>query len=147
MDKHEEKALNNIEKNGCHIIHVEADDIGPSFTYSIGIEKTVAEPEVIVTGLDRDMSHFLVNEYNHRIRDGEVFEADKLYDDFLEGFQITFKEVNKRHYPDYFGWGTWLYKGDDFRVLHLIWPDTNGIFPWDKKVSKECRRLSPVLYK
>jgi len=147
MDKHEEKALKNIEKHGCHILHVMEDHAEPSFTYSIGIEQCTSKPDVIVTGLDRDISHFLINEYNHRIKDGETFEADKLYGDFLEGFQVTFKEVAKRHYPDYLGWGNWLYKCDDFNVLHLIWPDQDGAWPWEKKASKEYRRLSPVLYK
>lgn len=142
----EEKALSNIEKNGCHILHITEDEDSPSFTYSIGIQKCTGKPDIIVTGLDRDMSHFLINEYNYRIKDGETFEVDKFYEEFLDGAKITFKEVEKKHYPNYFGWGHWFYKGDYFKVLHLIWPDTNGAWPWEKKASKGYRWHMPPLY-
>lgn len=147
MDKDEEKALKNIEKNGCHIIHVMEEGGHPCFTYSIGVEKRTGMPEVIITGFDSDMSHFLINEYNSRIIDGETFEPDKFYEDFLDGFEVTFKEVEKKHYSEYFGWGEWLYKGEDFKALQLIWPSTSGQWPWDKKVPKDYKRCLPRLYK
>lgn len=142
----EEKALKNIEKNGCHILHVVKEDGQPCFTYSIGIQKCAGKPEIIITGLDRDMAHFMINEYNSRIKDGETFEEDGFYEDFLEGFKVTFKAVDKKYYAEYFGWAHWLYEGDDFKVLHLIWPDTNGAWPWEKKASKDYRWHMPPLY-
>ena len=37
----------DIEKYGCHIVLVEADDYLPSFAYSIGLFQTYHHPEVI----------------------------------------------------------------------------------------------------
>jgi len=71
---------------------------------------------------------------------------DKFYSDFLEGFEVTFKEVTKRHYPEYFGWGNWLYKGDEFRVLQLIYPTTQGVWPWDKNAPDNYIKYMPNLY-
>ncbi len=148
MNDFEKKILANIEKHGCHVTHVfDPEGLTPDFTYSVGIQQCTGQPEVIITGLEKDMAHFMVNEYNSRIKDGERFEADQFYDEFLEGFQVTFKEVDKKHYEEYFVSGLWLYKGNNFRALHMIWPSMDGIWPWEKKASKDYRWFLPRLYK
>jgi len=131
----DKKALLDIEKFGCHIIHVLEDETGPRFSYSIGIEKTLHIPELLVTGLAQDTAHWIINEYNTRVRNGESFEPDIMYAGFLDGFDVTFKPVMKKHYDEYFGWATWFYRNEDFRVYQLIWPSTQGIWPWDSNVS------------
>jgi len=146
MDKFEEKALNDINEYGCHILHVMEEDNYPRFTYSIGIEKISNQPEIIITGLKQEIAHWMVNEYNSRVKAGEVFKAGEFYSDFLEGFEVTFREVEKKHYSEYFGWGNWLYKGDDFRVLQLIYPNTSGIWPWDKNAPEDFTWFVPKLY-
>lgn len=140
------KALRDIEKNGCHIIYEEATFERPSFTYTIGMEQSSKCPEIVVTGMDKDIAHFLVNEYNSRIQDGETFEAEEFYDEFLEEFQVTFKVVDPKYYGRYFPLAREFYKGDDFRALHFIWPDIDGAWPWQKKASKDYRFLMPPLY-
>ncbi|MEM7504042.1 MAG: DUF4262 domain-containing protein [Pseudomonadota bacterium] len=144
-DTGNEKALADIEKYGCHILHVLEDESGPCFTYSIGIEKTSAHPELIVTGLKRDIAHWIINEYNHRIMGGETFEPDKLYSGFLDNFEVMFRPVLKRYYEEYFGWGQWLYGSDEFRVFQLIFPNTNGKWPWDSEAPDEFIYFIPLL--
>lgn len=141
----DEKALADIEKHGCHILHVLEDETGPRFSYSIGIQKTSKHPELIVTGLKRDLAHWIINEYNDRIRAGERFEPDQLYSGFLGDFDVMFRPVLKEHYEEYFGWGRWLYNGDDFDVHQLIWPSTKGVWPWDKKAPEEYTFSIPLL--
>jgi hypothetical protein len=146
MDENEEKALKDIEQYGCHILHVLEEGDYPSFTYSIGIEQSTDQPELIVTGLNRDLAMWMINEYNRRIREGERFEPFLSYSGFLDEFEVTFREVEKQHYPEYFGWGSWLYKGDDFRVLQLIYPSTSGVWPWDEGAPDEFTWFIPKLY-
>lgn len=142
-----DKISSDIAKNGCHIVYQDADRDTPSITYTIGIEQTSKRPDVILTGFNKDTAHFLVNEYNSRIMDGETFTADEFYEEFLEDFQITFKEVDKKHYERYCPLAQDYYQNDDFRMLHFIWPDTDGSLPWQKKATKEYRFLQPPLYK
>lgn len=142
-----DKIRSDIAKNGCHIVFQDADHDTPSITYTIGIELTSNRPDVILTGFDKDTAHFLVNEYNSRILDGETFEADHFYEEFLEDFHITFKEVDKKHYARYCPVAQDYYQNDDFLMLHFIWPDTDGTLPWQKKATKEYRFLQPRLYK
>lgn len=145
-DPHEAKALSDIDAYGCHVIHVFEDEEGPCFTYSVGIEKTSNQPELIVTGLKRDLAHWIVNEYNHRIRDGEIFQEDTPYSGFLKGHDVIFKPMSKDHYPEYLGWDLWLYGHRDFRVFQMIWPSTSGKWPWNADAPAEYTWYIPLLF-
>ncbi len=146
MDKNEERALSDIKEYGCHIIHIMEEDQYPRFSYSIGIEKNTNQPEIIITGLNHEIAHWLINEYNNRVKSGVVFEANKYYSGFLDEFEVTFKEVEKKHYQEYFGWAKWLYKGDSFKVLQLIYPSTSGVWPWDSGAPEDYTWFIPQLY-
>ena len=145
MDDGEKKALKDITQFGRHVIHVLEDNEHPCFTYSIGIEQSTGQPELIVAGLKRDLAHYIVNEYNRRVRAGNRFSPGDRADGFIEGFQVEFRPVDKSHYRDYFGWAFWLYKGDTFEVLQLVWPTTSGIWPWDSSASDWYKYVQPVL--
>jgi hypothetical protein len=147
MDKGEEKALKDIGEYGCHILHVMEDGDHPRFSYSIGIEKTSRQPEIIVTGLKQELAHWIINEYNSRIKKGEIFMPDKFYEGFLDGFKVTFKKVQKTYYDEYFGWAKWLYGGDGFSAVQLIYPSTSGAWPWDNNAPEDFIRFVPKLYK
>ena len=146
MDKSEEKALRDIDEYGCHILHVMEDGEYPRFSYSIGIEKNTGQPELIVTGLKQELSHWMINEYNNRVKSGEVFKPNKYYQGFLDDFDVTFKEVEKKHYPEYFGWAKWLYKGDGFKVLQLIYRSISGAWPWNQEAPDDFTWFIPKLY-
>jgi len=145
MDEHELKAVADIERYGCHIIHVFAEDDLPSFSYSVGIWRSSRKPELIVIGLKQEISHFIVNEYNRRVRAGEEFSDSQTAGGFVEGFDCVFREVDRAHYNDYMGWDRWLYDGDDFPTLQLIYPTTSGIWPWQPEASDWFRKWQTIL--
>ncbi len=135
MNEYEQKIMRNIDEYGCHVTHVFEDSDGTGFTYSTGIRLSTGQPEVIITGLGQKLAHNMINNYNRRIVAGEVFEVDKMYDGFLDGFQVSFKAMNSKYYNDFMGSCQWLYKGDDFKTLQMIWPSTSGQWPWDEDAS------------
>lgn len=139
------KALNDVNTYGCHVLKVFGDESEPLFAYSIGIEETSHQPDLIVVGLKLDLGHRIINEYNRRVRLGEVFHPNTLYDGFLDGFPVAFSPVLKQHYREYLVWGLWFYRGDDFRVFQLVYPNTSGRWPWDPGASDDFRRLTPLL--
>ncbi|SDJ75601.1 protein of unknown function [Catalinimonas alkaloidigena] len=147
MKPNEVKALQDIEVYGCHILHVLAEDDSPPFCYSMGIEKCTGQPELIITGLKRELTHGIINEYNNRIKNGETFEADRYYDGFLKGFPVLFKKVDRLHYAEYFGWAQWLYGRDHFSALQLIYPTTAGVWPWEAKAIDSYLKMLPRLYR
>lgn len=138
--------MSDIEEYGCHIIHVFEDGDGPRFTYSVGIEKSSKQPELIVTGLKQEVAHWIVNEYNDRVRNGDTFQTDKAYSGFLDGHDVIFKPMSKKHYSEYLGWDLWLYGNRDFRTLQMIWPSTSGVWPWDPDAPADYTWHMPLLY-
>jgi hypothetical protein len=46
----------------------------PPFSYSVGIQRSTGALEIIVIGLKQPLSHFIVNEYNSRVRGGRTLQ-------------------------------------------------------------------------
>ncbi len=58
----ERKTIADIDKYGCHVIHVTEKGKLPPFAYSVGIEKTSQGAELIVIGLKGQLAHSIINE-------------------------------------------------------------------------------------
>ena len=144
-DAEEAKALADIEAYGCHILHVLEEADKAPFTYSVGIEHNFGAPELIVIGLKREVAQFIINDYCRRVRSGEVFQPGQRTSGFIEGFDCQFGAVDIGHYREHFGWDIWFYDGFDFRVMQLIYPTVDGIWPWDEKASDWFRVWQPLL--
>ena len=145
LDPGETKALADIDRYGCHVIHVAAEGELPPFSYSVGICRSSERPEVVVVGLKQNLAHFVVNEYNRRAKGGEIFTPGAQYGEFIDGFDVTFEEVEPEFYVDYFGWDLWLYGGPNFEVLQLVYPTTSGEWPWQSSESDWFKKRQPIL--
>lgn len=146
MEDYERNILAHIEAYGCSVTSVfDPDGREPTFSYSIGISKGTMAPELIVVGLKQELGHWLVNEYNRRVRKGETFAPGVLYLGFLEGFAVQFRAVAAEHRQNYMRSTAWLHGGPDFEAFQLIWPSTDGVWPWDPKATEWFRANQPLL--
>ena len=146
MEDYERNILAHIEEHGCSVTSVfDPDAEVPTFSYSIGIAKSARAPELIVVGLKQDLGHWLVNEYNRRVRAGENFAPGVLYPGFLEDFDVQFAPVAREHRQGYMRSATWLHGGPDFEAFQLIWPSTDGVWPWDPDATEWFRANQPLL--
>jgi hypothetical protein len=147
MDAREAKALDDIERHGCHVVLVREDGDLPPFAYSVGIQRTTGAPEIVVLGLAQELAHWLVNEAHRRQAAGERFAEGAEQQDFLGGgFAVRFHRVAREHYREHFGWNRWLYGGDDFEVLQLVYPSTQGVWPCDPAAPAAFRARQPLLF-
>jgi hypothetical protein len=138
--------LEHIEKYGCHLILIEANNYLPAFVYSIGLYQRFGHPEIICFGLDTDVMAGLINYAADKIKEGEVFTAGQEYVDFLEGSAIRFVDVDRRYYPNYVGYAGWFYNMTfDFPVLQLVWPDKALNFPWEAAFNRNWKFKQPLL--
>jgi hypothetical protein len=145
MTHGDKKVKDNIAKYGCHVLHIAEEGDLPPFSYSVGITQQTGAPEVVVIGLKSDIAHFVVNEYNRRVRAGERFEPGKLYAGFLEGFEVLAQPVPRDAYDEYFGQNLRFYDGPNFEVLQLVYPTTDGVWPWSAEASEYFRNRQPIL--
>ncbi|ACU63076.1 DUF4262 domain-containing protein [Chitinophaga pinensis] len=141
----EEKILHDVEKYGCHIAMLEAEDHLPSFAYTIGLYKTFGQPEIICFGLPVKTMAGLLNDAADIIREGGSFVTGKLYATFLVDYYIQFLEVNKASYRDYVGYAGWFNGNFDFPLLQFVWPDKQHHFPWEESFNPDWQFLQPLL--
>jgi len=138
--------LDNIEKYGCHLALLEADNYLPAFVYSIGLFKKFGHPELICFGLKTDVMAAILNHACNLIKNGARLKTNSLYSGFLEGYDIQFLEVDKNYYRNYVGYAGWFYDMTfDFPLLQLVWPDKHYNFPWDKDFKPEWKFKQPLL--
>jgi Domain of unknown function (DUF4262) len=142
----DKKLLSDIDEYGCHLIHVLAEDDLPPFCYSVGIWQSSGAPELIIVGLKQEISSILINDYNRCIRNGESFQDGQVSGEFLEGFDCLFLEMDKSNYAEYLGSNLWLYRGDNFPTLQLIYPNKNGVWPWQPEASDAFKKWQPLLW-
>ncbi|MEJ1097011.1 MULTISPECIES: DUF4262 domain-containing protein [unclassified Pseudoxanthomonas] len=146
MKPAEQRILDDIEQFGCHVTSVfDPNQVDPSFSYSIGLTKTLGVPEVIVIGVRSELGHSLVNLYMERARGGESFLPSTPYLGFLSAFPVYFRPVLEDYRKTYMLSATRLYGGTDFQALQIIYPTTSGIWPWDKAASEWFRNNQPLL--
>ena len=146
MNESEKSILKNIEEYGCHINSVfdnEGND--PDFTYTIGIEKSQNQPELIVFGLRKELGAWIANEYNRKLREGLIIDTKNYYSGFIEGFDVCFKSVGKKCKEDYMLSCDWLYAGQDFEAIQLVYPTVNGVWPWEIEASVSFKSFQPSM--
>ena len=139
------KALRDVEAFGCHVLLISGDEDGPNFCYSIGIEATSQQPDLLILGMRSETAHWIINEYNERVRAGEVFVPNLPYYGFIEGFPVFFSLLGREHYEKYLGWGRWFYGGNTFRAYQMIYPTTSGLWPWSKGAPEGYLWAMPLL--
>lgn len=145
-DSGDEKALADIEQYGLHIINVREEGDLPPFTYSIGIERSLGMPELIVIGLKPELAQFVVNECYQRMKSGTAIAPGARLAGLLGGgYECLVGEVSPTRFKDYMGWAWWLYEGPHFRAYQIIFPSTAGAFPWEPEASDWFRNRQPLL--
>ena len=136
----------NIAEFGCHVVSVfSPDEKDPSYSYSIGIQATSGAPEAIVFGVEPDLGHFMINEYNRQIQEGAKFQRGVRYAGFLEGFNIYVEPAEPGAVSEYTLGCTRYYKGTTYFVVQLIYPSTSGVWPWHKAAPKWFKSSQPLL--
>jgi Domain of unknown function (DUF4262) len=143
----DEKVFSNIEEYGCHVLNILEGENRPPFSFSIGLYHRFQQPEILIVGLRHDLMHPMINLIKDEIVAGKIIEPEKMYQGFLEGFDVTFRKVATAHYKDYLGTALWFYQSYDFPMLQCIWPTTDGYFPWDKNYPEDLIEWQPLLDK
>lgn len=135
----------NVRKHGCHVMMVEADDEGPAFAYSIGVNTTRGTAELICFGLRSEVMHRLINDLYARMAKGERYSDGDRVAELIAGYDCVLKKVQECWYREYFGYARWFHDGDDFEALQLVWPDKQHRYPWDEDYSIP-HNLQPTLW-
>jgi len=143
------KVLQDIQRVGWHVVSVFSSEgeEGPEWAFSLGVFHSFGHPEIMISGLPLDTCTAIINEIGTTVRAGKRYESGEQYADILaDSYKCAFREVRRRYYRDYVGYGLWFYERDPFPLLQCFWPDKRGRFPWNDGCSEYVRSVQPLLF-
>jgi hypothetical protein len=146
VDEHELKAIEDIRKHGVHLMHIfDGEGITPDFSYTVGLWHTHGHPEVLISGLKRDLRHSLLNHLNRMIGKGREFKDGQSYTDVIDNYRCYFQEIPTEKYRDYLGWDIWFYGDKEFGAVQMLWPTVSNIYSWDENADEDIKDAQEIL--
>ncbi len=143
-DRSDHKVITDIQNVGWHIIHILEEDEQPKYSFSIGFYYQFGQPEILIIGLEFNLSHLLINDIGRHLQQGECLKEGLHYSEYIENYDICFKTVARKYYSEYFGYACWFYQNiDNFPIMQCIFPDRHGRFPWETGYTD---LTTPLLY-
>lgn len=113
-----------------HVLPTEHDpDITP-FTYTVGLTAH-DQPELVAAGLSPEIAHSLLNDLARRVHDrAERFTHGQLIRNFIASYDAIIVEGAPTDdlLP---GLAVARYGRARVRLQQMVWPDQQGLFPWD----------------
>ena len=124
--------LGQIAEYGWMVMGIQAEKETPSYSFSVGMYHTLGTPELFIMGQKPQTAQGLINHAGKSTREGRRFVAGERTDGVLAGYPAVLVAVEPRFYREYFGYARWFYRGSNFPVFQIVWPDRDGRFPWDE---------------
>jgi hypothetical protein len=102
-----------------------------AFAYTAGLFHNYGHAELILFGLDLEVMHAVLNDCGELVKSGRKLEPGQKLGGLLEGdYELLFREVKApQSYKQHVGYALAFYKGRDFPLLQVVWPDAQGRFP------------------
>lgn len=133
------------ESRGNAVISVPADEQGAGYCFTVSAWAMHGVSEAVVVGLPDEMAPVLLDAYVDRAAAGEQFECGAVYEDFFDGVPVTFEQVAKGYYQEYFGSAFLVYPDGDFPAVQIIVAEPGGHWPWDAGAPEGFAAWQPIL--
>jgi len=144
-DANDQKLFDDIENFGWHCLHVlEEDELQP-FSFTIGLYATFGHPEVLIYGLQRSTAHEILALVAEAAKSGKPIDASLPTEDLLYGFSCVLVPIAKDQYEEHLGTAMWFYEHESFPAIQVVWPNRDGIYPWDENASEAFKKAQPVI--
>jgi hypothetical protein len=131
LDEGKRKFVSNIREHGWFRTRIFAEGDQPEYSFTTGFWVTLGQPELIVFGLKSEIAHAVLWDVFRNFKAGQQLATRSRTDAVFANLPACLYTVDKKFYPEFLGWSRWFYAGDDFPCLQLVWPDSEGIFPWE----------------
>ena len=153
LDPRQTAILDNVEKFGLAVMHVAAEDTRAPYSFSIGFEHSLGQPEVLIYGLERDLAQSMINEVFRQCKEEGLQLADgQAIGNLIEGYDCIARPIeDPRARTVHFGYAIWFQRhtgGEDIRrAVQIVWPDPESrAFPWEDGCSAQVKGAQVQLY-
>ena len=144
-DEPEKIVLSHIAEHGWHCTHVVEDNGCPPWSFTIGLYETWDHPELIIIGRSRATSYEILKTLADDIELNDPPNLLSPDGQVLLGMKCHFVRVDTRYYSDYVGFALWFYRKRQFPLYQIIWPNREGLYPWEADAPKPFKEWQPIL--
>jgi hypothetical protein len=140
--------LNAIAKDGCAAVKVleRNDPRAPEWAYTVGLHHSYGHPEILIIGLENELTQVLLQNINSRIRDKSLsFRHGTVWNDVIVGYDCYFQRIDPVDYGEWFAANRWFYGDNNFEAVQMLWPSVSGIYPWQSEADPYLRWDQPML--
>jgi hypothetical protein len=131
--------------DGLHLIHVEAANEHPPYSFTMGLWRAFQQPELVVFGLEPATADDLLQVIADDVEDGGRFVAGETRSGILHGYPIWFGRVGPQQVRSLLDGFDGPLGTEDVPMLQVVYPDKQGRWPWQEGVRTGFRALQPVL--
>ncbi|GGN97119.1 hypothetical protein GCM10010112_88990 [Actinoplanes lobatus] len=135
-----------VKKHDWSVVGNGGHDGVPSWVYTVGLWHRLGSPEIAMFGLDQSSMQRWLNRLGDQILNGRPLGPDRRVHDVLDGFPLEVRPVHPAWYQRLFGSALNFYRRPPLPIVQLVWPDRNGVFPWEEGCGDNCRADQPVLW-
>lgn len=137
----------HIGSHGWSSLGIASEDGVPAWAFTVGLWHSHGAPEVSMFGLrNPDMQNWL-NEIGEQVQaGGELNPGDRLVGILPGDFPLLVRPVDTSWYRDLFGAALGFYGRPPLPIVQAVWPDRNGLFPWEDGVGEACASNQPWLW-
>jgi hypothetical protein len=122
-----EEIRHDVESVGWSCMNIFDHD--PPFGYTIGLWQRHRHPELILFGLRTDLMHGYLTGFANAVAAGRVFRHEEHVTDLGSRYGFVVRTVWPKDLERYMGAALGYYDAP-FQAFQVVWPDSNGRFPW-----------------
>lgn len=145
LDPGEEEFVGKVREYGFFRTSVLGDDRGPGFSFTTGFWVSTGQPELIMFSVKHEIAHDVFWDLFRDAKSNKPIPLGKKTDQLFANLPAYAFPVAKRFYADHLGWSRWFYRGDEFPCIQIVWPDREGVFPWEPGFDPEFAGDQPDL--
>jgi hypothetical protein len=147
---HAEKIEWMIETNGWALEPVspraDTDPPTPAYAYTVGVPALVGFPDIAVFGLKPAAANGLIGLVVDACQGGtEIPLGVELIGMLDNELRCMFAPIDTLEFGAFFGTAAAWYRGEDFQMVQMIYPDRNGFMPYETGFEQRLRLAQPVI--
>ncbi|MDQ3944340.1 MAG: DUF4262 domain-containing protein [Actinomycetota bacterium] len=135
-----------VARQGWSVVSVAAVGPRPAYAFTVGLWHSFDHAEASVFGRDEDEMVDWLNTVGRAVKGGRVLLPDRLGDDVLGEVEVFPRPALASWHRHLFGAALAFYRGQPVPMLQLVWPDLDGIVPWERGCDEQCLAAQPRLW-
>lgn len=152
---HSRDTEKRIRKHGWTAIYVGDYASAPTWTYTLGFEETLGQPEIVIFDIPQDSANSVLWTVFQELKRGELVLKDgEPWHPEDEDARMIWRKVDASQVESRVGWFTLAVmrrrvvkrEMSGLPVFQLVLADENRILPWEAGYNESIRFRQPALY-